>query len=83
MGEEDNEQGVKGERKKPKEVKSEEKGRSLSGLGSNPEHVPLCPSPLFSFLFSESVLLLLAVKSFRQHLELVFKKGSLLILNLD
>lgn len=49
VGEYDDEQGVKGERKKPKEVKSEQRGWSLNGFGSNPEHVPLCPPLLLPF----------------------------------
>ena len=75
MGEYNNEQGVKGDRKMPKEVKSEQRGWSLNGFCSNPEHVPFCPPLLLPFFVPpEFVLLLLAVKSFRQHLELVFKK---------
>lgn len=47
-GEKDNERGVKGERKEPKEVKSEKKGWGLSSFSFNPEHVPF-PSLLLPF----------------------------------
>lgn len=68
--------GVKGDRKMPKEVKSEQRGWSLNSFGSNPEHVPFCPPFLLAFCSPKFVLLPLAVKSFRQHLELVFKKKA-------
>lgn len=74
MGEKDNEQGVKGERKEAQGSKIRIE-RKLCDLNMSP---PPSPSSL-CLLFSEFVLLL-AGKTLRRHPEPVFNKGGHLIL---